>query len=1148
MNVLKAYSLLMLTIPLIYGCNDRYDMSGESESVPQMLFGADISQQNVSRVSDSGFADGDCMGVYVVDYAGDVPGVLSPSWNRATNFALTYNQAAGNWTGNTAIYWKDNATPVDVFGYYPFVSGITEVENFPFTVSADQSVVTEGEMSAYEKSDFLWSKAERVSPTSEKIVLSYSHKMAGVKAVLTQGEGFGEGEWDSVSKFVTVDNVVRGALINLATGVVTPSGIVDNPVVMLPQSDNSYRAVVVPQSVSTGKSVISVTIDGVSYKLDRSSDMVYTSGKMHTFTINIDKRSGNGDYSVSLVSEAISPWENDETSHNFSMSAYVTVNVPVAGTLAECLSENGVNVEKLQNLKITGEINTSDFEYIKNNIPLLYALNLREVKIKNARVAGWPNPDEYVDDALPADALYGAKSIRTLVLPETITRLGANSLRETQLSNYLVIPNSVVRIDDGALIYMPGINLEVVLPDSLEYIGKDAFSHSQFKCELKMSNTLKYIGDGAFENAGEFYGTFRLPDNLEYLGASAFNGMGKELIGDIVIPQNVSMVPNLCFNKMGFANGTNIVLHDGVTNIGTSAFANLNVNTPVSFPASLKVISDEAFFHAHLKGNLELPENLGILGRQAFGTYNYQTEVTGLVGELTVPKNISVLFKEVFYGQSFSSVVIPDYVTIINERALGNMKSVKTVSLGKNVDFIGPEVFSGCDALQTLVCFNTTPPNVKSNTFSGLPFDKVILEVPEQSVELYRKTPVWNQFLNITEHRELAFNLPNLECLNKGAEAKGVVRSESEWEVVSVPSWCEVSPMQGGVYGKGEVTIKVNELAKGSGNREDKIVFKLKDSDYSTYTTVRQYDYEYAEDTEIILQEASSGAKVVPLYIIGEGFTASSIVDGTYLNKMREQMEHFFNVEPYKAYRNYFRVSTSVALSLNSGILTTSNSDVSNKFGTYIDVYGLHLDDNKIKNYVSEFSELNNPVDNATVLVLGNYESFVGTTVSANWSSCRISFCGLSPDTYPYDQRGLIQHEVGGKNFASLGEEGVGHFDFIQACTYPCCNAISELRNLLSQGQCSNLSLSGNINSVPWSHLIFDSRYSDIVDVYEGGFNHLRGVYRSEPKSCMGAYIPYFNTFSRETIVRRIMDIAGEEFDFEDFVAKDSREGIPESE
>ena len=50
---------------------------------------------------------------------------------------------------------------------------------------------------------------------------------------------------------------------------------------------------------------------------------------------------------------------------------------------------------------------------------------------------------------------------------------------------------------------------------------------------------------------------------------------------------------------------------------------------------------------------------------------------------------------------------------------------------------------------------------------------------------------------------------------------------------------------------------------------------------------------------------------------------------------------------------------------------------------------------------------------------------------------------------------------------------------------------------------------------------------------------HNRGVYRSEHNSCMNNDIPYYSTISRESIVKRIMAYAGEEYSFEDFVAND---------
>jgi hypothetical protein len=93
-----------------------------------------------------------------------------------------------------------------------------------------------------------------------------------------------------------------------------------------------------------------------------------------------------------------------------------------------------------------------------------------------------------------------------------------------------------------------------------------------------------------------------------------------------------------------------------------------------------------------------------------------------------------------------------------------------------------------------------------------------------------------------------------------------------------------------------------------------------------------------------------------------------------------------------------------------------------------------------------------------------------------------------------------------------------------------------------ASGWGKNVSLDGKYSIVPWSHLINDNRFNDIVDIYEGGYFHMRGVFRSEQNSCMNNNVPYYSTWSRELIVRRIKMLAGETFSFDDFVANDSRE------
>ena len=150
-----------------------------------------------------------------------------------------------------------------------------------------------------------------------------------------------------------------------------------------------------------------------------------------------------------------------------------------------------------------------------------------------------------------------------------------------------------------------------------------------------------------------------------------------------------------------------------------------------------------------------------------------------------------------------------------------------------------------------------------------------------------------------------------------------------------------------------------------------------------------------------------------------------------------------------------------------------------------------------------------------------------------------VAYCPKSEYGYPLDFRGVIQHEAGGHGFGKLGDEYIYHNAFIDACSCTCCGHVFEFNMAKAKGWYDNLSLTGKMSEVPWNHLIFHEKYSEIVDIFEGGFMHNRGVYRSEQNSCMNNDIPYYSTISRESIVRRIKAYAGEEYTFEDFVARD---------
>jgi hypothetical protein len=150
-----------------------------------------------------------------------------------------------------------------------------------------------------------------------------------------------------------------------------------------------------------------------------------------------------------------------------------------------------------------------------------------------------------------------------------------------------------------------------------------------------------------------------------------------------------------------------------------------------------------------------------------------------------------------------------------------------------------------------------------------------------------------------------------------------------------------------------------------------------------------------------------------------------------------------------------------------------------------------------------------------------------------------VAICPMSADAYPYDFRGIVQHEAGGHGFAKLADEYIYHNAFIQSCTCICCSHLMEFNAGKALGWYRNLEATGDMNEVGWSHLIFNPKYSDIVDIYEGGFGHTRGIYRSEPVSCMNNNIPYFSAISRQEIVERIMRYSGQRFSITNFYAND---------
>lgn len=1122
--------LLAAGAMLLTGCSDDFfgDKTEQHDSNRIQLSG-DIDQLAVTRVNDNGFCNGDVMGVYIVDYEGNKPGTLKVNGNRGDNVRHTFDEPNYKWNSAYDLFWKDKHTHIDVYGYYPFANP-ESIEDYQFEVQKDQSKATEnGEMGGYEASDFLWGKVSDVAPTTSVIRLPMAHRMSNARVTLIQGSGFAEGEWANLEKIVLTANVARKASINLSTGEIKTAGAVENTMTIPSRTNDEWRTIVVPQTVAAGTTLFSITIGGVPYKFTKNEALTYVAGKMMNFGIKVDKQTGSGAYKLTLVSESITPWENDLVSHDATAKEYVVIN-STAGHLKEAIAAANKDYTKIKNLKIMGEINAQDFYFMRDSMEYLAALNLKEVIIRGGQqtlTGGSPGDYPYNDYEMPYEALRGMKTLNLIVLPDKLTKIGIAAFADDQnLTGSLIIPEGVTEIEVGAFYDCRSMNGELSLPSTLKYIGRGiekwwyggVFTYCGFNSKLVLPNNLECIaGSNTFANCEGLYGELRLPEKLTEISDGAF-AYCRNLTGSLTIPQGVHKIPNMAFACCNNLNGT-LTLHDGISSIGESAFSETALKGELKLPKNLTVISQNAFNQCDFSGELVLPKSIRSIGNTAFRD-NWR-----LMGTLDFPEGMQSIGEEAFI----------------------NCRMLEGLIFPESLESIRNNAFNGCYGINSIVSKSELPAHLYNSVFDGVAKDNFTLEVPESAISQYQAASGWKDFKRIAAHHELVCR-PSVACaLSTEHKQKLVINAEGEWEVASKPDWCEVSPASGNK--KTEVTLTIKGMAKNADSRDGKVVFRLKDKDYTHECSVSQYGYEYGEDEWITLQKATKGNNGgINIVLLGDGFNAKDIASGKYLNDIKQEVEYFFGIEPYKTYRDYFNVYTAIPLSTESGVGTV-NTIRYNRFNTtFAGGVKLKADYDEVFNYALGAPTVNKSNLNQTLIIMVPNSTDYGGICQMWEDGSAIAFCPQSTYGYPLDTRGVIQHEAGGHGFGKLGDEYIYHNAFIDFCDCTCCGHVLEFNGAKSLGWFDNLELTGKMHSVGWSHLIFDDRYSDIVDIYEGGYMHNRGVFRSEPNSCMNNDIPYYSTISRESIVKRIKAYAGETYSFEDFVKNDKRDaGIVES-
>lgn len=1107
-------------------------------------------KQVATKVTAEGFETGDALGLYAVNYENDnqTPGTLLAEGNQADHVKYIFNFENWQWTPVKKVYYRDINTNVDLYVFYPHAEPAS-IEEYNFEVQKDQSKAkSQTALGGYEASDFLWAKVENVAPTEGKIKVQLDHKMAGVQVILAEGTGFEQDEFPLLAKNVLAVNTTRKAAINMSTGTVTPIGEPQSTgIVMCPQTDGSFRAVVVPQTVDAGTHLFKITIDGMTYSFKKDLAFTYEAGKVSKFTIKINRKQYTGEYELELVEADIVAWTEDLNQHDGEARQYYCVNVTEPGTLGRLIKADKKNPMKIRNLKVSGTISDEDFYFMRDSMAILEALNLKESRVVDVMCSKLTLPghkDEYgkstifaireagvYDDVIPDDAFKDKKSLYYFTFPEKIVEIGSNAFKGSSISGSLVIPDDMIRIWPSAfygtnissLVLSPSLEIlggevfsncvslagSLELPTRLVYIGARAFSLCAFTGNLILPVYLEYIGEMAFYNAGYFSGGLTIPDTLPILYRNTFGSHIKHAFTGVLNLKNVAEIETECFRGCRFSG--ELLIPEGVSNIiGNSV--------------------DGGVFDGVQLNSVHLPSTIKVIGINAF-------------------QNASRL----------KIINFPEGIIAIQQAAFRNCSDLQSIELPSTLQSIGSDAFNSCSGISGIICHSVEPPTVQSGAFDGVPKDNFTLQVPANAVNRYATDPIWGQFKRISAHYDFSISRRQARALNAETSKTYILRAPANhnWSIKSKPDWITVTPSSG--TGKTEVTVTFSEMStaeasrisvemthptyayqtttKTLNGRAGEIVFSLDGKDYTTSMIVEQFDYQYGDGDVITLQEATKG-EGVDIVLLGDCYDAADIASGNYLADIQEAMGYYFNIEPYTTYKDYFNVYAVLGVSDDSG-MGTLNTIKDAKFGsTFGEKNLVQPDMNECFKYACK-APINDNIAETLIILVENTTEYGGVCYMYGDGSA-VACCPKSADAYPYDFRGIVQHEAGGHGFGKLADEYIYHNAFISTCT--CTDGCGHVDDFLvhkNRGWYANLELTGDMKEVGWSHFIFHPKYSNVVDIYEGGYFHTRGVYRSEPTSCMNNNIPYYSAISRQAMVERIMEYAGETFDLEDFISKD---------
>lgn len=267
-------------------------------------------------------------------------------------------------------------------------------------------------------------------------------------------------------------------------------------------------------------------------------------------------------------------------------------------------------------------------------------------------------------------------------------------------------------------------------------------------------NVMEDMSDFGIYDIGKFR-EITLPNGLTAIRANVFSSSSLE---NVVIPEGVTEIGDSAFEDCKSLK--NVAIPDTVTQIGCDAFHGCTSLQSVTIPNSVTKIESSIFSGCSSLPSIIIPEGVTKIGKSAFyGCTSLQN--------LIIPDSVTEIGAEAFYGcnigeseietsnfslknglliakahdllvcsflTNLTSVTIPESVTEIGDSAFSNCKSLQSVIISGRATKIGKDAFGRCNSLQSITLPDSVT-EIGERAFSGCASLQSIV-IPESVTEI----------------------------------------------------------------------------------------------------------------------------------------------------------------------------------------------------------------------------------------------------------------------------------------------------------------------------------------------------------------------------------------------------------------------------